>query len=216
MFMRRMSQIPRSTFNAVLARWLKFRGFTGLDRTHVDHNVCPTSCDLKFKEDRAELYLAEARRALNEALVGDDANDDESIEVIQMRLNTLQEELAVLQREKAEHAEFNAHCRSIIAWWRGHAIKAHVKWERSSSSRSRSPARSPERASEPLICILHYDGEASRKIPHCRFDSDGGGFEGQLIKNVAFADMVTGETANFFMPHFIRTESSSTLIDMIL
>ena len=37
-----------------------------------------------------------------------------------------------------------------------------------------------------------------------------------MIKNVAFADMVTGETANFFMPDFIRTESSSTLIDMIL
>ena len=165
MFMRQMSQIPRSTFNAVLARWLKFHGFTGLDRTHVDHNVCPTCRDLTFKEERTKLYLAEALRPLNEALVSDDANDDERIEAIQMRLNTLQEELAVLQREKAEHAEFNAHCRSIVAWWRCHAIKAHNKWEKSSRSRSRSPARSPERACEPLICMLHCDGEASRKIP---------------------------------------------------
>ena len=37
-----------------------------------------------------------------------------------------------------------------------------------------------------------------------------------MIKNVAFTDMVTGETANFFMPDFIKTESSSTLIDVIL
>ena len=39
----------------------------------------------------------------------------------------------------------------------------------------------------PLICIVHCNDEASRKIPHCRFDSEGGV---PMMKNVAFADMV--------------------------
>jgi len=39
MFVREVAKIPQSTFNNVLERWLKFRGFTDLDRAHIDHNV---------------------------------------------------------------------------------------------------------------------------------------------------------------------------------
>ena len=99
----------------------------------------------------------------------------------------MQEEAAAQRREVAKHAEFNAHCRSVIAWWKFHVIDARSKLDltqREGNAFSREGGM-------PLICIVHCNDEASRKIPHCRFDSEGGGFdEGRLRKNVTFADMV--------------------------
>lgn len=209
MFIRDVADVPRSTFRNVLHRYLGDKGFKGgLERAHVDHNVCPTCRELKYKVERNELSVRETTRELQRILVGTDGSDE--YDALQARLNELRAESARLAAEKRSHAQFNAHCRSVIAWWRNKAIDALGANE--GVEREESPARS----SVPEICIVHCDGEAGRKIPHARLDSDGGGFEGRNVKNVAFADMATGETHNFFLPDFVRTESTSTLIDMVL
>lgn len=120
MFVREVAKIPRSTFNNVLERWLKFRCFTDLDRAHVDHNVCPTCRALKFKRDRTQLLMAEVRRALNQTspVIAGERNITDTMDQLQNQLHALQDEAAALRREEAEHAEFNAHCRSVIAWWK--------------------------------------------------------------------------------------------------
>ena len=175
MFLREVAQIPQSTFNNALNRWLKFHGFTDLDRAHVDHNVCPTCRALKYKQDRIELLVAEARRALNQTapVITGDENTSNTMDQLQSRLHALQEEAAALRHEVAKHGEFNTHCRSIVAWWKFCAVRARVKFD-STHRAAGNTSRSPARASVPLICIVHCDGEASRKIPNCRHDGARG------------------------------------------
>lgn len=49
--MNPMMDVQCTTFMANLRRYLEKTGFRGLDKAHVDHNVCPTCRMFKYEED---------------------------------------------------------------------------------------------------------------------------------------------------------------------
>ena len=101
-------------------------------------------------------------------------------------------------------------CRGHVSWWQNQAQFA------TAATKEYDKIHHVSRASVPRIVMWHVDGEAGRQIPHARLDSVGGGFVCRIQKNVGFANMVTHECENFFLPDLLRTESTSMLIDMIL
>ena len=190
--------VKHSMFEKNLSRYLKKKGFRGLDGAHVDHNVCPSCRSFKYEADSLVLQ----RSML--------LNDEERADNLASRLEQISRSEDRLAEAQAEHARRNTMARTHVSWWQTQATFA------TATTKEYDAIAHVARASVPRIAMWHCDGEASRQLPHARLDSVGGGFSGRMQKNVGFADLVTHECENYFLPDLLRTESTSMLIDLIL
>jgi len=204
-------QISLSTFKNVLKKWLGENGYTGVDRrTHVDHNVCPSCKNHLLRRDQLESKMRELE--IRRECASRDSSYHDLTANVEEEFERVELQRCQLEEERQQHAAHNTHCRRLISWWQHQAMYAACV----SAEEDEASVQNRARNSMPTIAMVHCDGEAVRQIPHVRLESVGGGFEGRLIKNVAFYDYVTMKTENFFMSDMVRTESTSTLIDMIL
>lgn len=201
-----LMEVCFSTFKSNLQKYLRVKGFAGLDRAHVDHNVCPCCKSFKYQRDALKMQ----RHQINQDA---ELGGRETREAQLSRISQLEEQL---EAKKLAHAERNDMCRSHVVWWQDQAVYARATPVHDNDDENDTNLAPVSRASVPRIAMWHCDGEASRKRPHVRLESTGGGFEGRMQKNVGFTDMVTRATENFFLPDLLRTESTSMLIDMIL
>jgi len=199
--MNPLVDVQRSMFMSNLARYLVKAGFRGLDGAHVDHNVCPSCRSFKYEKDALILQ----RSMLCD---GRECADDPS-STLEERLQHIQQMEERLVEAQEEHAQRNSMCREHVSWWQRQAQFAAAVTEEYDNVRDVS------RASVPRIAMWHCDGEASRQLPHARLESVGGGFLGRMQTNVGFADLVTYECENFFLPDLLHAESVSMLIDII-
>ena len=202
---RRMNpqlQCKESMFMANLSRYLRNKRFRGLDKARVDHNVCPVCATYKYEKDALILQRAMLREN------GERLRDSGS--AIEGRLQELADKEKRLEEAHSEHEARNVVCREHVAWWQHQAKFANA------ATKECDGLRSATRASVPRIAMWHCDGETSRKLPQARLASDGGGFLGRMQKNVGFADLVTGECENYFLPDLLHTESVSMLVDLLL
>ena len=140
---------------------------------------------------------------------GRECADDPS-STLEERLQHIQKMEERLVEAQEEHAQRNSICREHVSWWQSQAQFAATVTE------EYDDVRNVSRASVPRIAMWHCDSEASRQLPHARLESVGGGFLGRMQKNVGFADLVTYECENFYLPDLLHTESVSMLIDIIL
>ena len=194
--------VQLSMFMSSLSQYLLKVGFRGLDGAHVDHNVCPACRSFKYEKDSL---------ILQRSMLRDDGEcADNPTSTPEARLQHIQQLEERLAEAQEEHARRNRMCRDHVSWWQRQAQFA------TAATTEYDDVRPVSRASVPRIAMWHCDGEASRQLPHALLETVGGGFLGHMQKNVGFADMVTYECENFFLPDLLHTESVSMLIDMIL